>query len=59
MQVDSKKLPTIPEARDLLSHHITQTGEFPKTTFTVVFDYPDCTRTFDGREWAVTAKEEV
>jgi len=55
---DAKKFTPIPDARDCLGHHIETSGEFPKTKFTVVFDYPECTRRFDGREWTVEAKPE-
>lgn len=42
-----------PTANNLLSHHHSTEGEFPKTTYLVTFVYPDCIRTFDGRSWKV------
>jgi hypothetical protein len=39
--------------RDLLGF---KTERFDSHGVKVVFDYPDCTRTYDGREWTVVAK---
>lgn len=58
------KISVRPDAPDMLSHHIekhdtgqrTQTGE-PIFAHTAIFDYPDCTRSFDGSRWRVTAKQ--
>lgn len=45
-----------PDTRDMQSHSHRVSGAFPKTTFIVEFDYPDCVRTFDGAKWTVTPK---
>jgi hypothetical protein len=42
-----------PTAQNLISHHHHTEGEFPKTTYIVYFQYPDCVRSFDGRNWKV------
>ena len=39
--------------RDLISHKVEKLGEHGAI---VHFDYPDCTRSFDGRDWTVVAK---
>lgn len=52
------KLSPTPTQRNLLSHKVVITGEMPRRDIVVHFDYPDCTRTFDGAHWTVTAKEQ-
>jgi hypothetical protein len=52
----TNNLPVYPSSPDLISHTIQSTGESPNKHHTVVFNYPDCTRTYDGRVWTVQAK---
>lgn len=42
-----------PNTRDMLSYTIRKEGEFPRTKFIAVMEYPDCTRECDGKEWKV------
>lgn len=46
----------MPEQPNLLSHRIEAQGTAPQRSFDVVFDYPDCVRIFNGKEWRVEAK---
>jgi len=46
-------IPLIPNHTDLITHQHSTIGSFPKTTYLVTFIYPDCIRTFDGRNWAI------
>lgn len=45
--------PIYSTSRDLISHRVERESEH---NYRVVFDYPDCTRTFDGRQWTVQDK---
>lgn len=40
-------------AGEMISHSIRQEGSYPRTVFISVFEYPDCTREFDGKNWKV------
>lgn len=48
-----------PTSNNLISHHHSSTGQFPKTTYIVTFVYPDCIRTFDGKDWRVYPRKKV
>ena len=41
----------------MLSHRIISTPGPVYTQHVAVFEYPDCTRTYDGRVWTVTPKQ--
>ena len=41
---------------EMLSYTLKSTGSSPQTKHSVIFQYPDCTRTFDGQNWVVTLK---
>ena len=46
-----------PIQRDMISHHIRSTGEFPRTQYIAIFTYADgSVREYDGREWKLTRK---
>jgi hypothetical protein len=47
-------LSSIPGDRNMLSYKIAASGESPRKSFVAVFEYPDCTREFDGKNWKVT-----
>lgn len=60
-----KRLSAMPWGRDLIGHRVASTpngrsyginGHVP-CDHVAVFEYPDCTRTFNGREWGVKGKE--
>lgn len=46
-------IPVYSVARDLIDHKVERESAH---NFKVTFDYPDCTRTFDGRSWTVQAR---
>lgn len=50
------KIPTIPATRDLIAHTL-KSVMGPYKVWIVRFEYPDCYREFDGREWRVTPKQ--
>ncbi len=56
-QEPKKPIPVIPKERDLQGHVVLTEGEFPKKTIFVYFEYPDCFRRYDGREWVVIEKD--
>lgn len=48
-------LPSIPSTHgELISYSIREEGEFPRKTFVIVCEYPNCQREFDGKNWSVT-----
>lgn len=49
-----KPLSPLPRDRDMISYTIREEGEAPRKKFIAVFEYPDCTREFDGT-WKITA----
>ena len=55
--MQAKQLTAVPQTRDCLGHTLRRDEEGPRVTWTVVFDYPDCQRTFDGAKWTVVVKE--
>jgi hypothetical protein len=55
MQTQSERpsLPAVPTTRDMISSSLTAEGQYPKTRYVCVFEYPDCRREFDGTTWRV------
>lgn len=53
----TKQLSAVTQTRDCNGHTLRRDEDGPRVTWTVVFDYPDCTRSFDGAKWTVEAKE--
>jgi hypothetical protein len=49
-----QKLPAVPNFPNMLSYSIREEGDSPRKQFIAVFEYPDCTREFDGAKWVVT-----
>lgn len=46
----------VPDSRDLISHRIIKHVKHNMTPeYSVEFTYPDCIRTFDGKNWSVRA----
>jgi hypothetical protein len=37
----------------MISSSLTAEGQYPKTRYVCVFEYPDCRREFDGTTWRV------
>ena len=56
MTTPNNPISTLPTSPDLISHTIQSTGESPNRHHAVIFNYPDCTRTYDGRVWTVQPK---
>lgn len=56
MKQVTKPLPAIPSTRDCQGHTLRRDEDGPRVSWVVIFDYPDCTREFDGHGWKVTAK---
>lgn len=50
------KLERMPDTRDLIKHEIEARKAGSRPHFVGVFEYPDCIREFDGREWIVYPK---
>lgn len=49
-----KTAPTpIPQHRDLLDHSFTRVARGQSVDHIVHFRYPDCIRSFDGKNWTV------
>ena len=48
-------LKLLPEDMDMISHQV-KPDPMSDHNFIVTFDYPDCTRTYDGRAWSVQPK---
>jgi hypothetical protein len=49
-----KPLSAIPQFPNMLSSAIREEGESPRKQFIAVFEYPECQREFDGKNWKVT-----
>lgn len=47
------RLSVIPTERNMLSYSMRTDGDYPRTSHIVVFEYPDCTREFDGKTWRI------
>lgn len=59
MANQTNPLSVIPDTRDLIATTYRSEGGFPNTQHIVVFEYPDCFREFDGRQWTLRMKEGV
>lgn len=48
-------LSPVPTQRNMISYVLRSEGESPRKQWTMVVQYPDCERSFDGKTWKVTA----
>lgn len=56
MHQTQQHLPERATQRNLISYSLRRDEDGPRVTWVAVFDYPDCTREFDGHGWTVTPK---